>query len=140
MAVLMVGCDKAEEDSDKFYHIDLQITGLSPVSTGDTEYDLIYDVPQEGATIHVEAVGEHKDDAYVQMVDVNGERIYFRPPYQSYFSEEVSIVYPTIGIAPKFDIVIPPNMTTETREVSVSFHPLCLNQINIIQPGLSAEE
>ena len=141
LAVIMVGCDKKEEIGEHdFYSIDIQVTGLSPVSTTQNKYHLIYEVPQEGATLHVVGSGKNKSRTYVDVICVGNEEIYLKH-HISYYSDDVNIVYPKIGTPPEFDIVIPANVTNDTKDICIHLGLAgpCLNVIEIIQPGLIAE-
>ena len=146
LAVIMVGCDKAEEEMGRheYYSIDPVFDGATATyNLPKDPYTAYIEIPQEGKAFTIEGRGEKAlDHTYVSMIDFSSDKKSIQlHKYESYDSEELKISYPDISGQYLIDIVVSANESTEERRISVKIaDPYCSNRIEIIQPGLSAEE
>ena len=145
LAVLMVGCDKAEEiGRHEFYSIDPVFDGVT--ATYDLPkypYTAYIEIPQEGKAFTIEGRGEKAmDHTYVSMIDFSyDEKSVYPYIFESYDSEELKISYSDIDTHPRINIEVSANESTEERRIYLHLgDPYCSNSIIITQPGLPAEE
>ncbi len=142
MSLLLGACDSESVSPERFFHVNVQITGINSTDGAGLGHRNV-EVPQEGASFVVDVTGEKAaNNAYVSMIDFSyDEKSVYPYIFEPYDSEELKISYSEIEAHPRINIEVSANETTEERRIYLHLgDPYCSNRIIITQPGLSAEE